>query len=139
MTATKTSEKVRPAAAKHGCGELCVHQDAVDRALSSMPDEEALYEAADFFKMFGDPTRIKILHALFVSELCVCDLSILLGVSQSAVSHQLSGLRQLNLVRYRREGKTVYYSLKDRHVKMIVDMGMKHIMEKNNQDKDGTK
>jgi ArsR family transcriptional regulator len=97
--------------------------------MKSIPKEEELYELADFFKMFGDTTRIKILHTLSVSEMCVCDLSELLNVSQSAVSHQLKTLRQMNLVKYRKEGKTAFYSLKDDHVKQIIDLGIEHIKE----------
>ena len=128
------SEKIRitktHARRKNGCEHLHIHQDTVDLVSNTMPDEETLNEASVFFRMFGDATRMKILHALFVSELCVCDLAALLGVSQSAVSHQLNSLRQTNLVKFRREGKTVFYSLKDEHVKLIVDMGMKHVLEK---------
>lgn len=123
-TVTKRSTK------RGGCASSPVPEDILSEVRRSIPEEETLYEAADFFRMFGDTTRIKILHALLLSELSVCDLSGLLGVSQSAVSHQLNGLRQTNLVKYRRQGKTVYYSLKDEHVQQILDVGMQHILEK---------
>ncbi len=112
------------------CKTHFVHDEIIKEVLNSIPEEEELYILADFFKMFGDTTRMKILHALFVSEMCVCDLAEILDVSQSAVSHQLKTLRQANLVKYRKSGKTVFYSLKDEHVKQIVDLGIKHIKEK---------
>ena len=112
------------------CKTHFIHRDTVDKVISIMPTEETLYELSDFFKMFGDATRIKILHALFVSEMCVCDLSDLLKVSQSAISHQLKTLRQADLVKYRKDGKAVFYSLKDEHVRQIVDLGLQHVLEK---------
>ncbi len=112
------------------CKTHYIHKEIIKKVLDSIPKEEKLYDLADFFKMFGDTTRIKILHALFVSEMCVCDLAELLNVSQSAVSHQLKTLRQENLVSFRKEGKTVFYSLIDEHVKQIVDLGIQHINEK---------
>jgi DNA-binding transcriptional ArsR family regulator len=111
------------------CKTHFVHEDAVQTVHDSTPDHETLQGVADFFRMLGDPTRMKIVHALFVSEMCVCDLSEILQVSQSAVSHQLKTLRQAGLVTYRREGKVVFYSLKDEHVKRIIDLGLKHITE----------
>lgn len=114
------------------CKTGFIHQEIVKQVLGSMPKQEILHTLAEFFKMFGDTTRIKILHALFISQMCVCDLAQLLNISQSAVSHQLKTLRQVNLVKYRREGKVVFYSLKDEHVKQIVDIGLKHILEKTN-------
>ena len=94
-----------------------------------MPDDEVLYELADLFRVFGDSTRIKILYVLFESEMCVCDIAQLLGMTQSAISHQLRSLKQSKLVKYRREGKTVFYSLADGHVRTILDQGMEHISE----------
>ena len=111
------------------CRTRFVHEDAVRSVYASTPDEETLKSVADFFRMLGDPTRMKIVHALFVSEMCVCDLSEILQVSQSAVSHQLKTLRQTGMVVYRREGKVVFYSLKDEHVKRIIDLGLQHITE----------
>jgi ArsR family transcriptional regulator, lead/cadmium/zinc/bismuth-responsive transcriptional repressor len=111
------------------CKTFLIHADTIDKVRETTPNEETLYDLADFFKMFGDTTRIKILYALFASEMCVCDLSEILNVSQSAVSHQLKTLRQANLVSFRREGKVVIYSLKDNHVKEIIKTGMEHINE----------
>ncbi|WP_408033294.1 ArsR/SmtB family transcription factor [Thermacetogenium phaeum] len=92
-----------------------------------MPDDECLFDLAELFKVFGDTTRVKILFALFKAEMCVCDLATLLRMSQSAVSHQLRVLKQARLVKCRKEGKMVYYSLDDEHVKQIFDQGMAHI------------
>ncbi|MBN1647803.1 MAG: helix-turn-helix transcriptional regulator [Spirochaetales bacterium] len=111
------------------CRTFLVHEHTAKRVRESTPDEETLYDLADFFKMFGDTTRIKILYALFTSEMCVCDLSEVLKTSQSAISHQLRTLRQADLVSFRKEGKTVIYTLKDSHVKEIIRTGMEHIRE----------
>ncbi|MDE6208571.1 MAG: metalloregulator ArsR/SmtB family transcription factor [Lachnospiraceae bacterium] len=94
-----------------------------------MPDDEMLYDLAEFFKVFADSTRIKIIYALSKSELCVCDISEILNVSQSAVSHQLRMLKQMKLVKYRREGKSIFYSLSDEHIEDIFNKGMEHICE----------
>lgn len=96
---------------------------------SVMPDDEILYDLADLFKIFADSTRIKILYALLESELCVCDIAQMLGMNQSAISHQLRVLKQSKLVKYRREGKAVLYSLADGHVRTILDQGMEHVEE----------
>jgi DNA-binding transcriptional ArsR family regulator len=111
------------------CEETKIHAGAIDTVRCRLPDESALFDLADFFKVFGDSTRIRILYALYESELCVCDLSELLSVSQSAVSHQLALLRANKLVKYRRDGKTVYYSLDDDHIFSIIAQGMEHIKE----------
>ena len=111
------------------CGCLFVHEDAVNAVLGGMPSDETLYDLAELFKVFGDSTRIKILYALFEAELCVCDISKLLGLTQSAVSHQLRVLKGSRLVKFRREGKTVFYSLADGHVRKIIAQGMEHINE----------
>ena len=111
------------------CSCLFVHQSVVDRVLGGMPDDETLYDLAELFKVFGDSTRIRILYALFEAELCVCDISKLLGLTQSAVSHQLRVLKGSRLVKFRRDGKTVFYSLADGHVRTIIDQGMEHIGE----------
>lgn len=111
------------------CEESIVHQDAVERVRQLLPEDEVLYDLAELFKIFGDSTRVKILYALLESELCVCDLAKLMEVSQSAVSHQLRVLKTSKLVRFRREGKTVYYSLADEHVIRILSQGMEHISE----------
>lgn len=114
---------------KEICDCVHVHEDIVDRVNAKMPDEEKLYDLADFFKVFGDSTRIKILYVLLCSEMCVCDIAQILGMTQSAISHQLRMLRQMDLVRTRREGKTVYYSLSDGHIFNILSQGMEHIEE----------
>ena len=103
---------------------------ALDDAAESLPEEELLYDLADLFKVFSDTTRIKILYVLFESELCVCDIARLLNLTQSAVSHQLRILKASNLVRFRREGKTVFYSLDDDHVRSVLALGMEHVLEK---------
>ena len=94
-----------------------------------MQTKDEYIELAALFKIFGDGTRVQILHALEQSEMCVCDLAVLLGVTKSAVSHQLKALRMANLVKFRREAQTVYYSLADDHVKQILDMGFDHLNE----------
>ena len=96
-----------------------------------MPEEEILYDLAELFKVFGDSTRIKILWALDEDEMCVCDIAYLLNMTQSAISHQLRVLKQAHLVKSRREGKVVYYSLADDHVKLILDQGLIHTTEDN--------
>ena len=111
------------------CLENCVHTDVVEKASRELPDEEALLDLADLFKSFSDTTRIKILFSLMMGEMCVCDLSELIKVSQSAVSHQLKSLKQARLVKFRREGKSIFYSLDDDHVRSILAQGMAHITE----------
>ena len=111
------------------CDCTIIHNDIVEMVKANLLTEEKSYDLSEFFKVFGDSTRIKIICALFESEMCVCDLSALLGVSQSAVSHQLRTLKSARLVRYRREGKVVYYSLDDEHIKTIFDEGLNHITE----------
>lgn len=111
------------------CGESTVHQDKLEQLRSQLPPDEELYDLAELFKLFGDSTRVKILYALAESELCVCDLAAFIGVSQSAVSHQLRLLKSGKLVKFRREGKTVFYTLDDDHVARILSQGMEHIEE----------
>ncbi|WP_297288744.1 ArsR/SmtB family transcription factor [uncultured Flavonifractor sp.] len=111
------------------CDYSHVHQEIVEQVERAMPEDEILYDLAELFKIFGDSTRIKILYVLFESEMCVCDIAKLLGMTQSAISHQLRSLKQSKLVKYRREGKTVFYSLADGHVRTILGQGMDHIME----------
>lgn len=111
------------------CGFLCVHEHTVEQVLSEMPDDEMLYDLAELFKVFGDSTRVKILYALFEAELCVCDIAQLLGLTQSAVSHQLRVLKSSRLVKPRKDGKTVFYSLSDDHVRKIIAQGTEHIEE----------
>ena len=105
------------------------HQDVIDSVRSNMPSEESLYDIAELFKVFGDTTRIKIICALFEAEMCVCDIAKLLNMTQSAISHQLRVLKQARLVKYRRDGKIVYYSLDDEHIKHIFNQGLEHISE----------
>ncbi|WP_363315554.1 ArsR/SmtB family transcription factor [uncultured Flavonifractor sp.] len=111
------------------CDYMHVHQEIVDQVNQNMPDEEVLYGLAELFKIFGDSTRIKILYVLFEAEMCVCDIAQLLGMTQSAISHQLRALKQCRLVKARRDGKTVFYSLADGHVRTILDQGMGHVAE----------
>ena len=110
------------------CECTVIHQEVIDKI--KLSEEELLYDLGDFFKILGDSTRIKILSALFQSEMCVCDIAALLGMTQSAISHQLRVLKQGRLVKHRKEGKVVYYSLDDDHIKHIVDQGLTHISEK---------
>ncbi len=105
------------------------HQARLEAVRSQMPEDELLCDLGDLFKVFGDTTRIKILYSLFESELCVCAIAELLGMTQSAISHQLKVLKDAKLVRSRREGKTVYYSLADDHVSLIIGQGYNHITE----------
>lgn len=112
------------------CNCNIIHEDVVKMVKESIPKDEVLYDLAELFKVFGDSTRIKILCTLIQSDMCVCDLSAMLNVSQSAVSHQLRVLKQARLVKFRKEGKVVYYSLDDDHVKHIFDQGLIHINEK---------
>ena len=111
------------------CDEQCVHTELVSKVLDELPDEDALYDLAELFKVFGDSTRVRILFALLESELCVCDLSEALDMTQSAISHQLQILRSNKLVKSRREGKQIYYSLADEHVVTIIAQGLNHILE----------
>ena len=111
------------------CDFLYVHEDAVSEVLSRLPEEEHLYDLAEVFRVFGDTTRIRILYVLFERELCVCDIAKLLGMTQSAVSHQLRILKDAKLVRFRREGKTVFYALDDDHVRSVLELGMEHVLE----------
>ena len=111
------------------CEECQVHDEVVTAVRRDMPEEDQLYDLAEIFKVFGDSTRIRILYVLFESELCVCDIAQLLNMTQSAISHQLRILKQNRLVKSRREGKSVYYSLADGHVRTIIDQGMEHILE----------
>ncbi len=111
------------------CGTPFVHEQAVEQVSGEMPEDERLYDLAELFKVFGDSTRIKILYALFEAELCVCDIAQLLKLTQSAVSHQLRVLKGARLVKPRRDGKTVFYSLADDHVRKIIAQGMEHITE----------
>lgn len=111
------------------CEEEVVHPDTVEYVRAKLPPDEVLYDLAELFKMFGDSTRVKILYALLESELCVCDIAKLLDVTQSAVSHQLRVLKSGKLVKCRREGKVMFYSLADDHVVRMISQGMEHVEE----------
>ena len=106
-----------------------IHDEIVGKVKNKMPEDEKLYDLADLFKVFGDTTRIKIICALFESEMCVCELSCLLNMTQSAISHQLRVLKSARLVKFRREGKVVYYSLDDEHIETILGMAFDHTKE----------
>lgn len=108
---------------------LAAHDELISKILESQPNDEYLYDLAELFKVFGDSTRIKILYALFDSELCVNDIAQLLNLSQSSVSHQLRILKDAKLVRFRREGKIIFYALDDEHVRTMLSMGMEHVEE----------
>lgn len=114
---------------KFTCDCEVIHEEVVKHVQQHMQDKDAYMKLAALYKMFGDGTRIQILHALEHHEMCVCDLAVLLGLTKSAVSHQLKALRLSNLVKFRRDGQIVFYSLADDHVKEIIDMGMEHIYE----------
>lgn len=111
------------------CDAHEVHEERLAQVTANMPDEEEMYDLAELFKVFGDSTRIRILFALFEAEICVCDLAAALNMTQSAVSHQLRILKQSKLVKGRREGKSIFYSLADGHVRTIIDQGRVHIEE----------
>lgn len=111
------------------CEYMHVHGDLVKKVEESMPLTEELFDLAELFKVFGDSTRIKILYVLFESEMCVCDIAQVLKMTVSAISHQLRILKQARLVKYRKEGKSVFYSLSDDHIKKMLDNGMEHINE----------
>ena len=111
------------------CDCNILHEDMIEKIKSTFPSHEQITLLAEFFKVFGDPTRIRILSALAEGEVCVCDIAHLLGMTQSAISHQLRVLKQARLVKSRKEGKVVFYMLDDEHVKQIIDQGLVHISE----------
>lgn len=111
------------------CETTCIHTDLLHIVNEKMPDETELYDLSELFKVFGDSTRIRILFVLFECEVCVCDLAEALNMTQSAISHQLKILKQNKLVKNRREGKSVFYSLADNHVRTIIAQGLEHIEE----------
>ena len=111
------------------CDGIEIHRDRLKVVTEQMPREEELYDLAELFKVFGDSTRIKILYVLTEAEMCVCDIAQVLNMTQSAISHQLKILKQSKLVKNRREGKAVFYSLADGHVKTIMKQGLDHIEE----------
>lgn len=111
------------------CDLIHTHEEVVERLRGAMPGEDTLYDLTELFRIFADSTRVRILYVLEVSEMCVCDLAVMLGMTQSAISHQLRALKNARLVKARRDGKTVFYSLADQHVKTILDQGLEHINE----------
>ncbi len=111
------------------CDFIHAHEDIVKKVQKEMPSEDTLYDLTELFRIFGDSTRVRILYVLFEAEMCVCDIAMLLGLTQSAVSHQLRALKNARLVKSRRDGKTVFYSLADDHVKTIIDQGLEHVSE----------
>ena len=111
------------------CDFMYVHADIVQKVQAAMPSEDILFDLSELFKIFGDSTRIRILNCLFVSEMCVCDIATLLNMTQSAISHQLSVLKKNKLIKSRREGRTIFYSLADGHVRTILDQGVEHVTE----------
>lgn len=111
------------------CDCEVIHGDVVSDTRSRMLDEDEYLRLASLYKLFSDGTRVRILHALHQNEMCVCDIACLLGLTKSAVSHQLKALKMANLVKYRRDAQTVYYSLADDHVERIIDMGLEHLRE----------
>ena len=111
------------------CDYMHAHEELIHQVQSRMPEEGTLYDLAELFRIFGDSTRIRILYVLFEAEMCVCDIATLLGMTQSAISHQLRSLKNARLVKARREGKTVFYSLADEHVMTIIAQGMDHVLE----------
>ncbi len=111
------------------CQENCIHPEKVERSRQQIPDDDTLITLSDLFKVMGDMTRVKILSALLDHELCVCDLSELIGMGQSAVSHQLRVLRASKVVKFRRDGKSIYYSMDDHHIRALFDVALEHINE----------
>lgn len=111
------------------CDIQCIHEESVQAVREKMINDEIFYELADLFKTLGDSTRIKMLFALMQRELCVCDLAVVIGASDSAVSHQLRVLRSQKLVKFRREGKILYYSLADDHIRSLFAQGLEHVTE----------
>ena len=111
------------------CAAQCIHPGVIQTVVGKMPENRALVQLADFYKLFGDGTRVRILAALSTAELCVCDLSILLDMKQPAVSHQLRILRQARIVKARRDGRVVYYSLLDDHIRNVLSVGLEHLGE----------
>ncbi len=114
------------------CDCNVIHQNIVDKITNEMLENELFYKMADFYKILGDTTRMKILYALDKEEMCVCDIANVLNMSKSSISHQLGTLRRSGIVRCRKEGKEVYYMLDDDHVKKVIEIGIEHIEHKEN-------
>ena len=117
------------------CDCNIIHKEVVEETLKKMPKQDLFNQLAEFFKIIGDPTRTKILFALDQNEMCVCDIANVLGMSKSSISHQLATLRKSGIVKCRREGKEVYYTLDDEHVKQVFEVGIEHIEHKNASEK----
>lgn len=111
------------------CDFMHVHDGIVEKVKREMPNEDVLFDLSELFKVFGDSTRIRILYCLLASEMCVCDIATLLSMTQSAISHQLSVLKKSKLVKSRRDGKTIFYSLADSHVRTVLSQGVEHVTE----------
>ncbi|ENQ3107393.1 MULTISPECIES: ArsR/SmtB family transcription factor [Bacillus] len=111
------------------CLQNVIHQEVIEKVQQTIPQDDSLSQVAELFKVLGDRTRTRILHALFEAEMCVCDLAYLLGMTQSSISHQLRVLKQAKLVKNRKEGKVVYYSLADHHVIHIFEQAFEHVNE----------
>lgn len=117
------------------CDCNVIHPDIVEQTLKKMLSENFFYKIADFYKILGDTTRMKILFALDQGEMCVCDIANVLSMSKSSISHQLGTLRKSGIVKCRKEGKEVYYTLDDDHVKRVIEIGMEHIEHRKKQEK----
>ncbi len=117
------------------CDCNIIHEEIVKDTLNKMPQPELFDKIAEFFKIIGDPTRTKILFALDQNEMCVCDIANVLGMTKSSISHQLATLRKSGIVKYRREGKEIYYTLDDEHVKQVFEVGIEHIEHKEQEEK----
>jgi len=124
-----TQEAISTEVENDSCYTNVIHLDTIKSVLKTMPESVSLSELADLFKLFGDSTRVRILWALSESEMCVCDLCALLKMKQPAVSHQLKNLKQSRIVKSRRDGKVVYYSLDDDHIRILLNIGMEHVQE----------
>ena len=129
MTTAEEKARIQQEVDEGSCEFMHIHEEIVDKVEKVMPDEQQLLDLSEFFKVFGDSTRIKILYVLSQSEMCVCDIATLLQMGQSAISHQLRVLKQMRLVTFRRDGKTVFYKLADSHIQTILAQGMEHISE----------
>ncbi len=116
------------------CDCNMIHENVVKDTLSKMPEKELFQKLAEFFKMIGDPTRTKILFALDQNEMCVCDIANVLGMTKSSISHQLATLKQSGIVKYRKEGKEVYYTLDDDHVQQVFEIAIEHIQHKEREE-----
>ena len=117
------------------CDCNIIHEDIVKQTLKNMPKQELFTQLAEFFKIIGDPTRTKILFALDQNEMCVCDIANVLNMTKSSISHQLATLRKSGIVKSRREGKEVYYTLDDEHIKQVFEIAIEHIEHKNEENK----